>query len=130
MITDQIILLRPFKPGDVAQVCDAVRESVPVITQWMADLHEGLTEQDVRDWILATPRLWSDGVIYHFAITTVADGRFLGGGSVNHVDRHHRFANLTYWVRDRERGRGVAPSAVRLMARFAFEKLGCNGWRS
>ena len=124
MMTDGFIILRPFEPRDASSAYEGVRESLPAISQWMPDLHEGLTEQNVRSWIDATPRLRSDGVIYHFAITGAADGKFLGGCSVNHIDAHHRFANLTYWVRGAARGRGVAPAAVRLMARFAFEKLG------
>ena len=45
----------------------------------------------------------------------------LGGCGINQINRIHRFGNLGYWVRSSQTGRGVAASAVALLARFAFQ---------
>ena len=41
-MADGFVLLRPFEPGAAPAAYAAVRESLPAITQWMTDLHEGL----------------------------------------------------------------------------------------
>lgn len=54
------------------------------------------------------------------------DGRFLGMCGFSQFNWRHRFANVGYWVRPSQRGRGVTPAAVRLLARFGFETLELN----
>jgi len=44
---------------------------------------------------------------------------FLGGCGLNYLDRFNRRANLGYWVRASETGRGVATRAVRLLIDWA-----------
>jgi ribosomal-protein-serine acetyltransferase len=51
-------------------------------------------------------------------------GNYLGGVGLNFVNRIHQCANLGYWVRTSQTGRGVAARAARLAARFALERLG------
>jgi ribosomal-protein-serine acetyltransferase len=41
---------------------------------------------------------------------------------VNHIDKANRMANLGYWVRTSATGCGVAPSAARLLADWAFRE--------
>ena len=50
-------------------------------------------------------------------------GQYLGGSGVNHIDRQNRLGCIGYWVRTGATGRGIAPKAVRLIARFAFDTL-------
>jgi RimJ/RimL family protein N-acetyltransferase len=41
---------------------------------------------------------------------------------VNQVNKANRFANLGYWVRAAAMGRGVAPTAARLVAEEVFRR--------
>ena len=46
----------------------------------------------------------------------------MGGCGLNQINAAHRFANLGYWIRSSAMGTGIAPAAVRLVARFAFDR--------
>ena len=50
--------------------------------------------------------------------------RFLGICGLNAFNKANGFANLGYWVRTSAVGRGIASTAVGVVARFAFEELG------
>lgn len=49
---------------------------------------------------------------------------FLGGVGLSFIDWERRYANLGYWVRTSRLGQGIAPAAVRLIARFGLYMLG------
>ena len=99
----------------------AARESVAAVFPWLPWCHPDYSIEEAKEWTASRPRLFRDGLEYSFAIVDAAGG-MLGGCGLNQVNRLHRFANLGYWVRTSMMGRGVAPSAIRELARFAFEQ--------
>ncbi len=64
--------------------------------------------------------------MFAFAVFDVNGNLFLGGVGLNQFNRNHNFANLCYWVRSSQTGRGVATAATLLAAEFGFEDLGLN----
>jgi RimJ/RimL family protein N-acetyltransferase len=69
---------------------------------------------------------WERGDSYSFVIFDVRDGAFLGSAGLSQINQTHRVANLGYWVRSGQAGRGIATSAVKLVARFGLQELGFN----
>ena len=122
-LSDGSILIRPFRIRDPAPVYEAIQESVAHVSPWMPDLNSSLSRADVAAWIETRPEAWATGIAYNFAIIDAEDGTFLGGCGLSHIHRTHRFANLFYWVRSSQTGRGVATAATRLLARFGFDEL-------
>ena len=53
-----------------------------------------------------------------------ARGSLLGGCGLNGVNRINRFANLGYWVRSTETGRGIATAATRALSELGVGELG------
>jgi RimJ/RimL family protein N-acetyltransferase len=128
-LDDGRIRIRAFVEADAPRVHAAVAASLPGITQWMPSLHATLGEADIRNWIMAGPRAWTDATAYHFAIVRAAGHEpdaFLGGVNLFQFNWTHRFVNVSYWVRADATGNGVATAATRLAARFAFERLALN----
>lgn len=68
---------------------------------------------------------WADDRLYAFAILS-AGGALLGSCSLEGVDRKRSSANLSYWVRSSATGRGVARTAVRLLAEWGIGTLGLH----
>lgn len=67
-------------------------------------------------------RLWDEEL--NFALVDPADHEIvLGGARLYDVDLARRCAAIGYWLLPDARGRGVVTHAVRLIARWAFEKL-------
>jgi len=100
-----------------------VLESLEALSPWMSWAHGGYQMQEARDFIAACQHGWEQDTFYGYSIYSCQDGVYLGGVSLNHIDRSFRLCNLAYWVRTSHRGQGIAARASRLAARFAFEQL-------
>ena len=118
------IAIRRFQPGDALAHYSAVRESIYQLCSWMVWCHPGYSPVDSMAFIDACNTGWDEDRQYCFVIEDADDGAFLGSVGLSQVNRTHGFANLGYWVRGSRTGRNIAPAAVRLAARFAFQKLG------
>jgi len=119
------ISIRPYELGDVPSLFEAVRESVSTVGPWLPWCHMSYSMEDAQAWVERQMAAFQAGTEYQFVILSEA-GRFLGGCGLNAVDREHRRANLGYWVRSSEAGRGVVPAATRRLADWAFENTDLN----
>lgn len=123
-LTDGRIRLRRHCPEDVDALFEAVRESIPEISPWLAFCTEQYSREESEQWIGSRARAWEAGEDYSFAIEDVDGSTFLGGCDINQIDRNNLRANLGYWIRSSHSGRGIVTAAVRLLAGFGFEDLG------
>jgi len=115
--------LRTYEPDDAEPSWEAARESVAEVFPWLPWCHAQYSMAEAVAWVGSRGQLAAEGYEYTFAIVG-DDGRFLGGCSINQINRIHRFGNLGYWVRSSATGRGVATEAVRQIAAFAFQNTG------
>ncbi|HEY2625026.1 MAG TPA: GNAT family N-acetyltransferase [Dyella sp.] len=115
--------LRPWRPGDAEALYEAAQESITSVGQWLPWCHPGYAWEDGVAWIEHCQSGWIRGEPYAFGIFD-SEGRLLGGIGLNRLDREHGSANLGYWVRQQEQGKGIAPAAVQAVATLAFEMLG------
>jgi RimJ/RimL family protein N-acetyltransferase len=122
-LSDGEIVLRPPTQGDEHAFYKAVRASIPEISPWLAWCSPDYKIEDTRSWLTRQPDAWHAGTNYAFAVIDQQDGQLLGGCGLSQVDVNFRLANLGYWVRSDQRGRGIAPRATRLTARFGIEML-------
>jgi ribosomal-protein-serine acetyltransferase len=125
-LTDGKILLRPYRYDDAEDIYAAVRESLAEMYPWMPWAHKDYTLDDSRRWLKNQSGEWASGSNYEFAIVDARNGRYLGGCGINRVDSINRWANLGYWVRSSQMGKGVAAAAAVLLADWGFRELGLN----
>ena len=121
-LTDEEILLRPFRLDDAAPLYCAVRESLKELKPWMSWATDGYTELTAREYITIARARWEEHSFYAFAILRA--GELLGAYTLSSIHPLYRFCNLGYWVRTSCHGQGIAGRAAQLAARFAFEHLG------
>lgn len=114
-------VIRLYQQGDAQHMHVAALESVAEVYPWMAWCHERYSLDEARQWIAVQEDLAKQAMAYEFVILDQG-GRFLGGCGINQISKVNRFANLGYWVRTSETGRGVAPAAVRRVAEYAFSE--------
>ena len=125
--TDGQLVVRFYRADDVARLFEAVRESIPEVSPWLAWCHQNYSIEESRDFIQARTDKSQGEEWYSFGVfDRNNDGRFLGGVGLNFINRVHQFGNLGYWVRTSATGKGVASRASRLVARFAFAELGLH----
>lgn len=81
--------------------------------------------EESRSFVLSSETAWNQKTEFGFAVFDVSSNLFLGGVGLNQINKNN-FANLGYWVRSSQTGRGVATAATLLAAKFGFEDLGLN----
>jgi RimJ/RimL family protein N-acetyltransferase len=123
-ITVGSITLRSHTPADADGLYSAVVESLDTVGRWLPWCHPGYQRRDAEGWVAGSAERWSSGLDFPFAIVDSQDGRLLGGVGINHVVREHATGNLGYWVRASGTGRGIAPQAATLAARFGLTEGG------
>lgn len=121
-LTDEEILLRPFRLDDAPVLYYAVRESLKELSPWMSWATSGYSEQTAREYIAIARARSEEHIFYAFAILRGED--FLGACTLSSIHPIYHFCNLGYWVRTSCHGQGIAGRAAKLTARFAFEQLG------
>ncbi|MGD1119630.1 MAG: GNAT family protein [Dehalococcoidales bacterium] len=122
-LTDDKVMLRPYRKNDFRESYQAIRDSLPEISVWLPFAHEFYSLDENKDWINRRPAEWKKGSAYEFAVFDAKDGTMIGGCGLNSVDTMNRRANLGYWVRTSHTGRGVAPAAALLLAKWGFTAL-------
>lgn len=123
-LSNESIVLRPFRLDDAAAICQAVRDSIGELGQWLSWCHPDYALQDTTAFLAARADAFQNDGEYAFAIVERSGGGFLGACGLNQFDRSASRANLGYWLRTSATGRGYATQAVQLVARWAFGSLG------
>ena len=114
--------IRPYVESDVPLLFEAATESVDTVYRWLPWCHPGYALDEARGWVAQQMAAFAEGVDFQFVILSPS-GRFAGGCGIDLIDRTNRRANLGYWVRSSEAGRGAATDAAGLAASWAFETL-------
>ena len=122
-LTDGVVSLRAHKRGDAEALAEAVRESVETVGRWQDWCHAGYAAADAEAWMASARKSWLLAEGFEMLIVDATTDRLLGGMGVNQRNKEQRFANLGYWVRQSEQGRGIATRAGRLAIGFAFASV-------
>ena len=125
-LSNESLSIRPFKHKDCKALYEAAHESIEAISPWMTWCHKIFSLDDSEKCIKSSKKDWLNGSEYNFAIIDREDGAFLGVCGLTKIDKDNRLANTAYWVRSSKVGRGIASSALGLLAQFAFEELKLN----
>jgi RimJ/RimL family protein N-acetyltransferase len=112
------LLLRPWRPSDAEAVRLAVKD--PAMPR--------LLREDAIESVARHPASSGSSL----GVFDAATGELLGTAGLVRLDHTADQAELGYWTTPTARGRGVATSAARAMARYAFEGLGLHRmlWRA
>ena len=122
-LTDGTLILRPLERGDRDAMYAAVMESIAEVSPWLPWCHRGYGIAETESFIESCITAWAQQAHFPFGVFNASTGLYLGGTGLNHIERTNRIGCIGYWVRTSATRRGIAPKAVRLVARFAFETL-------
>jgi RimJ/RimL family protein N-acetyltransferase len=117
-LEDCLVALRGWRTTDAPDIARMFQDRVALEwTRAPVPYRDG----DARLWLASLPAQMRRGDALPLAITDPADGSLLG--SIELRMRGEGRAELGYVVAAWARGRGVAPRALQLLARWAFETL-------
>ena len=111
--------IRPYAKNDATLLFEAATESFDTVYRWLPWCHPGYALDEARAWVALQVAAFAEGADYQFVIVSPS-GRFAGGCGIDLIDRINRRANLGYWIRSTETGRGAATAAARLATGWAF----------
>jgi RimJ/RimL family protein N-acetyltransferase len=120
------VLVRRYRPGDGAQLWEAVEESREHHLPWIswggayklpANAEESARKMHAR-WLLRED--------LPLGIWERATGRYLGAINLNRIDWKVPSLDLGYWLRKSAEGHGYMTEAGKLVCSLAFETLGIN----
>ena len=122
-LSNDVVKIRRYCADDIPLLFEAARESTDEMLAWLSWCHPNYTVEESRSFVLSSETTWDEKTRFAFAVLDVNSGLFLGGVGLNSINRKNNFANLGYWVRSSQTGRGVATAATLLAAKFGFEDL-------
>jgi NAD+ kinase len=116
-------VLRPFRPSDAASLQKAMNDER--ITRKVTHIPFPYTLEHAEAWLrnagdIVTP----ESRRIDFAIVRHVDGEDMAIGSVAFMNRESHKAQLSYWIRPDQWGKGIVPASVKLLVQFGFEKIG------
>ncbi len=71
-LANRMVLIRPYQPGDIDRLYEAVRESIAEHSVRMPWCHAGHTVQETRTWIESRVEAWAKGTEYDFSISELS----------------------------------------------------------
>jgi len=123
-LTDGVVTLRAFHPGDAADVARACDD--PETARWLP-VPSPYTLEDGRTYVGQTaPGRWADGTEATFAVTDAVSGELLGDCGLKLERRSLGLGEVGYWAAPWARGKGVASRAAALLAWWGVQELGLN----
>lgn len=120
------ILLRAYKPEDILLHYQAVTESIDHISQWLDWCHPNYSREESTNWVLSREHNWIYGLEYNFAILDIEMNKLLGTCTLNNILKKDKMANLGYWIRSSEVGKGICSEAAKQIIRFGLNTLRLN----
>jgi RimJ/RimL family protein N-acetyltransferase len=120
-LTDGHVVLREWTEDDVEAMTAPLNDAE--IARWTR-VPAPYTRSDAEEYLARAEARRELGDELALAIASSEDDRLLGSLSVRVASRENQRGELGYLVFSHARGRGVATRAVRLLARYAFQRLG------
>lgn len=121
-LADEVAALRPWRRSDAPHRYAGFSDPCCLRFSW--PLVEPFTEEHVLGRFDEQEQAQLRGEELNLAVVDVADHNHVwGGASVYDVDLYEARAAVGYWLSPDARGRGVATRTVRLLARWAFDRL-------
>lgn len=118
------IRLRRVHPSHVDDVFHAVEQSQRELATWFGWAGPHYDRDAAATFVAEAWIEWNQRRAFHFVITRDGEPGVLGVCGLDELSPVRKTANLGYWVRSDQTGRGLATHAARLVSGFGFDHAG------
>ncbi len=124
--TERLVIRAP-QPGDGAEMCAAVTESLAELRPWLPWADETPTPDGYEVNVRETRARFLLREDLRFQLYLRSEpGTLVGSSGLHRMDWEAGRFEIGYWLRTRFAGQGFMTEAVRAVARFAFTELDAN----
>lgn len=117
------LILRDWEERDIADLVEGLGSLQ--VSRWLAYVPHPYTRQHAQRWVeYCSGLLQEPRAAYEFAIECKAEGKAIGGVTLDRVNRSHGTAGGGIWVNPRYHGHGYGTEAFGRRIEFAFAQLG------
>jgi RimJ/RimL family protein N-acetyltransferase len=120
-LQDPPVLLRPWSETDVPAIVAACQDIS--IARWSPVIPFPYQASDALGWLQAQQPMRLAGDRLDLAVVHAETGSVLGAVGLGSMSATLRTAEVGYWLTAEARGHGYMTTAVRLLARWAFDRL-------
>tara|TARA_R110002072_G_scaffold3830_4_gene27277 strand:- start:24748 stop:25311 length:564 start_codon:yes stop_codon:yes gene_type:complete len=117
------LIIKSCDPAYTDGLFQAASQSVSEVYPFLPWCHPDYQRDEAEQWLTYAKAQWQDGSAFGFSIFDRNSSQLIGGCGVSLID-DHPVANLGYWIRSGETGKGLATEATLGLADFAFRQLG------
>jgi len=117
------VVLRKFKPKDLGQFVEAIRESATSVGEWLPWWKEDYSRDEAQSWFETCERAIETRSAFDIGIFRKNDGLLVGSVAINRIDAANRIGSIGYWVRESQQGNGYCSDAVNRIKEFGFHEL-------
>ncbi len=114
------IVLRPPTEADIPTIFDAALVSRNELAPWMPWCGDDFNIEVAEKWVKDTTASDAERA---FTVWDESEQCFLGNCGLHEIDTNLRSAELGYWVRTDQVGRGIASAAAKAVAEYGFSQL-------
>lgn len=121
-VTDGVILepvLRRHNPA----FCEAILDSKDSLRRWITWVGPFAGLADGEAWADRSFNGRAAGKTFNYLLVSESDGAVLGGCGLMEINPNNRSAFFGYWLREGQRGRGLAQKANQCLVLLAFGRL-------
>jgi len=120
------LTIRAPRPGDGAQVAEALRESIAELRAWMPFARDEPTVEGNEAWVRQAAANWIARKDLPMLLFLKGGGTLVGSSGLHRFDWDIGKFEIGYWVRTKFAGQGYISEAVDGISRFAFAHLKAN----
>ncbi|WP_241481351.1 GNAT family N-acetyltransferase [Rouxiella chamberiensis] len=102
---------------------EAIQASFKDISAWENWCSAGYSLEDSRTYLIDSFIKRQRGLEYRYCLYDLPSGKIIGSVALNRIVHEYKTANIGYWIRSDFTGRSLAVTAVKALARFAFDEL-------
>ncbi len=118
------LVLRKFNRRDASTLDEAIRASLPDLNQWLPWARMDYTSGDTTAFIRESAQAWKEDRAWDYSIRKREDpSRHIGNISVWTTSKLGKIAEIGYWIRSDEAGKGVCTESVDRLLEETFDAL-------
>lgn len=123
LLLGERIYLKKHSVDLTQEMFNTIQKNRNYLTKYMPWAHTTLKVEDSLDWIKTTIEEWDRKNLFDYGIFNHNKNEYMGSIGIHTMSWAHHRAELGYWLREQDQGRGYISESIRVLEKEC-QKLG------